>query len=108
MMICNILSADPRYTLHAYVCGEGCVNWWPGIGAVSFNNIYVNRPDNCRFAVATGYTPLTQGDPVIVWDLYKVEQNSRGQIIVPKPVRTHPDVYSAVMATTMLYDEDDD
>jgi allophanate hydrolase subunit 2 len=100
-----MMQVSGRYTLHAYVCAQGCVKWRESMGSVSFDYIYVNRPNDCRYAVAGEYDVKAQGERVLVWDLYNVSKNARGQLVTPMPVRVHVDVNSAVMATSILYDK---
>lgn len=93
-------SREKYYLLHAYVCGEGCVKWNDNIGMVTFSRVFVDRPNNCRFAVAE-----EKPERVIVWDLYNVEQTVRsGKLVTPQPFGVHTTVDAAVMATQMLYD----
>jgi hypothetical protein len=90
---------DKHYLLHAYVCGESCVRWSNDIGWVTFSQVYRDRPNNCRFAVAE-----EKPDQIIVWDLFDVMQTPSYRLITPEPFGLHTTIDAAVMATQMLYD----
>jgi hypothetical protein len=106
MTVFQILQREKQYKLHAYVCGPDCVVR-PNIkGTVSFNYVLLNRPNECRYAVAGTWDTRKHGERVVVWDLYNVDMNRLGNFVTPKPVWVHDDVDAAVMATGMLYDED--
>ena len=91
-----------RYTMHAYVCGRSCVRLTQHEGAMTFNQIFLERPADCRYAIAefpAGY--------FLVWDLLEVAtfQQTDAVFLAPKPTRTTRDVSSAIVATTLLYDK---
>lgn len=104
---------EPRYMLHAYVCGHGCVRLSQHEGWMTFSRVFIERPDDCRYAVATTEPP----PKVVVWDLYDHDLLKRvakrlGQplapLLAPAPIREHDDLDAAVMAAQLLYDHDDD
>lgn len=90
----------PRYTLHAYVCGRSCVKWSQHVGQVTFRQIFVERPDGCRYAVASDVP-----ERVVVWDLYETTMTLKYGPAEPNPVHQGDDVDAAVMATAMMYDD---
>lgn len=103
----EILSREKQYRLHAYVCGPDCVIRPEIAGTVSFDYVLLNRPNECRYAVAGSWDTRKHSESVLVWDLYNVNMNRLGRFVTPKPVRTYADVDAAVMATGMLYDDED-
>jgi hypothetical protein len=42
---------DEHYHLIAYICGHACTKPSPFEGWVTFQQIFVQRPDGCRYAV---------------------------------------------------------
>lgn len=97
------LHGEEQYQLHAYVCAPGCVHWTEWMGTVSFRWIYMSRPNDCRYAVASKWN-----EQVLVWDLYSVEKfTATDELITPDPMRVHESVDAAIMATALLYDEKD-
>jgi hypothetical protein len=88
-----------RYTLHAYVCGRDCVRDSDHIGAMTFRQVFVERPADCRYAVVEDHDGR-----VLVWDLLDLD-NMLGFDVEPEPVRETHDVDSAIVATALLYDE---
>jgi hypothetical protein len=100
-------SRAEQYTLHAYVCGNACLQTPDVDGTVSFSMIYVKRPDNCRYAIVSRYDVDRHDDEVMVWDLFDAWENIRtGDITPPEPVRRAASVDAAIMATFLLYDEE--
>jgi hypothetical protein len=94
---------DERYTLHAYVCGRDCVVGSQHVGAMTFRQIFADRPVTCRYAV------VEIGGKVLVWDMFDtagMQQRGRMWLTPPPPIRETEDVDSAIVATAMLYDQD--
>ena len=92
-----------RYTMHAYVCGRDCVVNSSHVGAMTFAQIFEERPNGCRYAV------VETGGRFLVWDLYAVEsmtQRRKMWLTPPPPVRETEDVDSAIVATAMLYNQE--
>lgn len=105
-MIYSMTLTSSQYRLHAYVCGEGCVKWSDQISTVSYDWIYMNRPAECRYAVAGQWSVPKHGEEVVVWDLFDTQQRMvRGHLtlIPPKPMFEVDDLDAAIMATNMLY-----
>jgi hypothetical protein len=96
------------YKLIAFVCDGGCVKRVKqGYGTRTFRDIYVNRPDNCRYAVASRWDVVNHRDEVIVWDLYEATtQPSYRDIEAPAPALIHTNVEAAIAATLLLYEDD--
>jgi hypothetical protein len=96
------------YKLIAFVCDEGCVKRVKqGYGTRTFRDIYVNRPDDCRYAVATQWNPVKHEEEVIVWDLYEATtQPLFRDIQAPQPTLIHHSVEAAIAATLLLYEDD--
>jgi hypothetical protein len=95
-----------QFRLHAYVCGNACLQTPDVDGTVSFTMIYMKRPDNCRYAIVSRYSVDKHDDEVMVWDLFDAMENIRtGNILPPDPVRTADSVDAAIMATFMLYED---
>lgn len=95
-----------QFRLHAYVCGNACLQTPDVDGTMSFNMIFVKRPDNCRYAIVTRYSVDKHDDEVMVWDMFDAMENIRtGVISPPDPVRVAGTVDAAIMATFLLYDE---
>ncbi|WP_309646038.1 hypothetical protein [Phenylobacterium sp.] len=97
-----------RYQLHAYVCGVDCVRRYDNLGTVTFTKIYQQRPKNCRYAVAGSWDIAINAERYLVWDLFTtMRKGAHGELITPKPKLQHHDLDAAVMATVLLYGEED-
>ena len=97
-----------QYRLHAYVCRPGCVQWQDTVGTVTFEWIYLNRPEECRYAVAASWSIPKHGEEIVVWDLFDtMVTKARGHLtlVPPKPKFNVDDLDAAVMATSLLYSE---
>ena len=91
------MKPETRYTLHAYIGGPGCVRVSQHVGALTFQQIFIERPEGCRYAVATETPPQ-----VVVWDLYSVTLSpTTWVVLVPDPVISVASVDAAIMATAM-------
>lgn len=86
---------DEWYRLRAYVCDEGYVQWVSTDAWVHFVNIYVGRPQSCRYAVAG-----THAGDYVAWDLFDAWQDRYGAVLAPPPI-IYPTVEAAVMATVL-------
>lgn len=114
-----------HFHLHAYICGNGCVKPSPFEAWATFTQIFQQRPNNCRFAVAQ-MVPLKQqfghvgykgpeGD-FLCWDLYDddllVTQRARsrarndGLLGAPVPKWQGPSADALVMKAMALYDRE--
>lgn len=105
------VKAPQQYRLHAYICGPGCVRWADSLGTVSFDWIYLNRPTECRYAIAGKWSLAKHGEEVVVWDLFDATRTmvkGHWKLHPPKPKFEVDDLDAAVMATSMLYDAEDE
>lgn len=95
------------FQLHAYVCSQTCVkrvNHDPP-PTVNFAQIYLQRPPDCRYAVAGIWVCGT--DRFYVFDLFEVKTRGHGgELITPMPRLVHDDLDAAIMATVLLYDKE--
>jgi hypothetical protein len=114
--------AGAHYELQAYI-GAGRVFPSPFEGWATFSQIYVRRPDNCRFAVArqvplrvsaaseaivtTG--PYADG-PFLVWDLQStsitVGQRHKTRLRPPSPRWWGDNLDGLIMKAIALFDRD--
>jgi hypothetical protein len=100
------VTRNEQFKLHAYVCGNACLQTPDVDGTMSFQMVFLKRPENCRYAIVTHYNIEQHGDEVLVWDLYEAMENLRtGAIVPPEPVRKCESVDAAIMATFMLYED---
>lgn len=98
-----------RYVLYAYVCGAGCVQMADVEGTVTFTQIFMKRPSECRYAVVGYWDVVEHKERVLVWDMFDSRINTTGsKVFPPLPVRVCDDVDQAIMATLMLYDQERD
>jgi hypothetical protein len=101
------VTRQEQFKLHAYVCGNACLQTVDNEGTVSFMMVFMRRPADCRYAICTRYNVQTHLDEVVVWDLYEVmQQVSTGKLITPEPIRVCDNIDAAIMATFMLYEDD--
>lgn len=90
-----------RYKLHAYVGTNGVAT--PDVdGTISFDMVFVKRPEDCRYAVVGKWDVTQHCEQIMVWDLLNTLQRPTGKLIEPRPVITYSDVDQAIMATLML------
>jgi hypothetical protein len=59
---------DPRFILHRYVCDGPCVKPSPNEGTLTFTQVFISRPDGCRYAIIQ---PASGVDEYLVVDLYE-------------------------------------
>ncbi len=118
-------SVASHYQLCCYVCGPGCTKPSPFEGWATFEQIVINRPNNCRFAVGrrvpfnlvmevpdspTLTMKVSVAQPTgefLVWDLFSIPSppaNRRTLLQPPEPVWTGPNEESMTMKAMMLYD----
>lgn len=90
-----------RYTLHAYVCGRSCVHRPEHDGAMTFAQILIERPNDCRYAVVGD-----DAQRVLVWDLYDAVVHPVP--LEPTPLRVLTDVDQAIVSTLMLYNHEEE
>lgn len=99
-------TSDSKYRLHAYVCGNACLQTVESMGTMSFTMIFLKRPADCRYAVVSQWNIATHSDQVLVWDLYDTREKIKsGKLIEPEPVYIGDSVDAAIMATFMTYDK---
>lgn len=89
-----------QYKLHAYIGPNGAAT--PDVeGTVSFEMVFIKRPEDCRYAVVGVWDLPTCSEKIHVWDLIVTRQRPSGKLIVPNPVMICDDVDQAIMATLM-------
>lgn len=86
----------PRFTLHTFVCGPYCTRGVPHEGALTYEQVLLERPVGCRYAVVSDHNNM-----VYVWDLYQTDPTREPDIVFE-----WLDVDAAVMATMMRYEDD--
>jgi hypothetical protein len=95
------MAQEDRYRLRAFVGSNGDVHHETDMGFSTFGQIYVRRPDKCRYAVAE-----TVDGNFLAWDLYEAGQSTDGLSVYPPEEASHyTDVDQAIMATAMLAEE---
>jgi hypothetical protein len=93
--------------LHAYVCGNACVQPVDNMGTVTFTWLFLHRPADCRYAIVSQWDVKAHADKVLVFDLYETQENIKsGRLVTPAPVRVCDSIDAAIMATTLLYEDD--
>lgn len=101
------MARNEQYKLHAYVCGNACLQQVDNEGTISFTMAFMKRPADCRYAIVTRYNIDIHAEEVIVWDLYEAMENLKtGKLEPPDPVRVCDSLDAAIMATFMLYEDD--
>jgi hypothetical protein len=96
-----------QFRLHAYVCGDACVQYVDNMGTLSFMKIFMHRPSNCRYAIVTRWNIEKHADEVIVWDMFETLEHIRTADVLPPPPRHVCDsIDAAIMATTLLYEDE--
>lgn len=94
-----------RFKIHAYVCGTGCLKFPDVEGTLTFEMIYVKRPDACRYVVVSQWDIAEHTERIAVFDLYAVHfKGKTKRIIMPKPKLTCWDLDQAIAATMLLYE----
>lgn len=99
-----------RYKMHAYVCGQACVKRAsPPISSCDFHTIWIQRPEDCRYAVVSEWDVVEHRDRFIVFDLFEAGVDwggkGTGKAIEPVPTTMTDDLDAAIMATSLLYDD---
>lgn len=94
--------------LYAYVCGNGCIRTPDVDGTVTFMQVFLKRPAECRYAVVGAWNLNTGQERFIVWDLFDTRQKRSGgtRVYPPPSLKIYDDVDQAIMATMMLYGDD--
>lgn len=92
--------SEERMILKAYVCGQNCVKWREFEGSSVFDEIYVRRPDDCRYAV------VEIDEQIYVIDLFDTRAEHRGgrRLLTRGKTTPYGSLDAAVMATTLGYD----
>lgn len=112
-----------HWRLICYVCGPGCTKPSPFEGWATFAQIFTNRPDGCRFAVAQrvpfGKVRTAGGrmsgpgpdGPFVVWDLLDPSliggfnlQHGDSAIQPPEPRWQGDNEEGMIMTAMMLHD----
>lgn len=95
---------NERYHIHAYVRPGGVCTRKSMQAQVTFNWLYQNRPDGCRYAVASDWDAGAHARRYLVFDLFHVMRDDQtNRLVTPTPVRMCADLDAAVMATVLLY-----
>ncbi len=95
-----------QFKLLAYVCGSSCVVYPDNIGTVNFTRIFLQRPNDCRYAIVSLYNVADHKEDVMVFDLYETMERGDSKLEAPQPVKCCDDLDGAIMATLMLYRDD--
>lgn len=94
------------YRIHAYVCGQACVRLMENMGTVDFVWLFMNRPNDCRYAVVSQWNVARHAEDFLVFDMYEAQESLKsGKLVAPPPLRTEVDADTAIMATAMLYED---
>jgi hypothetical protein len=100
----DVIAAEPRFRLHAYVCGGRCVRKPRSEAWATFSEWFRQRPDFCRY----GVFEATDGR-FGVWDLYEdnvlTSVATFGELRAPEPLLWAETSDGALMKTVMLYDD---
>jgi hypothetical protein len=96
---------EQQFKLHAYVCGNACLKLYDGEGTLTFTQVFVKRPSDCRYAVASYYDVAARGDVVLVWDLYSAGLTRTDALVPPDPLYRGDCVDAAIMQTFMTYED---
>lgn len=95
------MARNGQFKLHAYIGANGVTT--PDVdGTVSFETVFIKRPEDCRYAVIGKWDVAEHCEQVLVWDLIRTMQKPSGKLIVPMPVMICGDVDQAIMATLMM------
>lgn len=103
----NAKPGEARFRLRAYVCAAGDVRMPRDSEGVTmtFEQIYVTRPVNCRYAIAGWWAIDRYAYRFVTFDLFGVLIDQlNGKALTPKPRLEHDDFDALVMATVLLYD----
>ena len=86
-----------RFIVRAYVCGKSCVRWRHDEGSMTFVQVYVQRPRDCRYAIVE-----TAQSEVLAIDLYNA--HTIDNTLWVGDYKAYPTVDAAVMATALNYE----
>lgn len=94
---------DQRYFVHCYVCAGSCARQGANMGYRTFHDVFVMRPDDCRYAVVT---PGAGSAVVWLWDLFDtmVDKGGHTSRFYPPDPQLFGTVDAAVMAAILTYD----
>lgn len=90
---------DPRFKLHAYLCDGPCIKPREDMGTMTFTQVFVQRPDSCRYAVIQ---PASGVDEYLVVDLFETTYDDRA--VYMGPHLTFPTLDAALMSRMINYD----
>lgn len=90
---------DPRFKLHAYLCDGPCIRPREDMGTMTFTQVFVMRPDGCRYAVIEA---VAEPDKFLVVDLYETTYDDR--TVYMGPLLTFPTLDAALMSRMLNYD----
>jgi hypothetical protein len=101
------MARNEQFKLHAYICGNACMQHVDVDGTLSFMMLFMRRPAECRYAVVSHYNVAQHADEVLVFDLYEAQENLKtGALVAPEPMFRGDCVDAAVMQTFMTYRDD--
>tara|TARA_R110000868_G_scaffold261331_3_gene519420 strand:+ start:1273 stop:1653 length:381 start_codon:yes stop_codon:yes gene_type:complete len=95
----SLKRGDPRFILHTYVCDGPCIRPSTGEGTLTFTQVFVNRPDGCRYAIIQ---PVSGVDEYLVVDLYETTYDDTSVYMGPR--LTFSSLDGAIAARMLNYD----
>lgn len=100
------ISREDQYTLHAYVCGRSCVRHTSYLGTITYQSMFNNCPQDCRYAVASFFDPSVFKPRVVVFDMNSTLRAPDCITVIPgPPIEFFDTVDAAIMATALLYED---
>ena len=100
------MSEQERFRLVGYVCDGTCFKPATHDGTMTYHQIFMNRPDTCRYAVMERFSP----NQFIVVDMYESAMTKKQghAVLVTFEKGVPPKVYTtedaAVAATQLSYE----
>ena len=92
------MTTTPRYLLKGFVCDGPCTRPSDDLGWSRVAQIFVRRPDKCRYAVVENLTGQFEA-----WDFYLDGWPPPGDPDAAPTIAVHSDLDAAWMATTLGY-----
>lgn len=89
-----------RYICHAFVCDGGVVHPMDVEGTLTFTDIYVARPDGCKYSILEDWR-----HNFMVVDMFQTLKNNSDLIDPYRPngYRTFPTYDAAIAASLLTY-----
>lgn len=96
---------NDRYRLVGYVCDGSCFKQHTGQGTLTYHQVFMQRPDTCRYAVLEQFTP----HQFIVIDLYDTTMSkSDSEVLATFERSPNAKIYrsedAAIAATQLSYE----